>query len=228
MRLLHIKGNAWGDDPLEITPHEFFGRAVPPYMILSHRWRDEEVLFTDMTEHDPTHARTKQGYAKLESSCRIALQQNLEYAWVDTCCIDKRSSAELSEAINSMYNYYANAEVCFAFLDDAEEPLDFEKSAWFSRGWTLQELIAPQDLYFYSATWKPLGSKRTLYLNVAAASGVSVAVLMDRKKLDTICVSEKLSWAAQRVTSRPEDEAYSLMGLFAVNMPPLYGEGREL
>ncbi|CAO2649225.1 Nn.00g066100.m01.CDS01 [Neocucurbitaria sp. VM-36] len=227
MRLLHISGDAWDDDPLQITLCEFLGTEVPPYMILSHRWREEEVLFADMTGPDLTVAQKKKGYAKLERSCRMALQQKLEYAWIDTCCIDKSSSAELSEAINSMYSYYADAEVCFAFLDDVGELSHLEKSVWFKRGWTLQELIAPQDLYFYSTTWRTLGSKNSLCSNVATASGISVSVLKDRDELRDICGSEKMSWASRRSTTRPEDEAYSLMGLFGVNMPPLYGEGRQ-
>jgi hypothetical protein len=232
MRLLHISGDAWSDDPLDITLCDFLGTDIPPYMILSHRWREDEVLFGDMMESDRRTARTKKGYDKLEMSCRIALQQKLEYAWMDTCCIDKSSSAELSEAINSMYNYYANAQVCYAYLDDVVEistpnNKSLEECVWFKRGWTLQEMIAPRELYFYSAQWRPLGSKSSLCARISKASGVSTAVLRDPETLGQVCVSEKMSWAASRSTTRPEDEAYCLMGLFGVQMPPLYGEGRQ-
>jgi hypothetical protein len=232
MRLLHIRGDAWSDDPLDITLCDFLGTDIPPYMILSHRWREDEVLFGDMVVSDRTTARAKKGYDKLEMSCRIALQQKLEYAWMDTCCIDKSSSAELSEAINSMYNYYANAQVCYAYLDDVVEistpnNKSLEECVWFKRGWTLQEMIAPRELYFYSARWRPLGSKSSLCARISEASGVSTAVLRDPETLGQVCVSEKMSWAAFRSTTRPEDEAYCLMGLFGVQMPPLYGEGRQ-
>ena len=232
MRLLHISGNPWGDDPLDISLCEFLGSDVPPYMILSHRWREEEVLFPNMTGPDRTSVMQKKGYTKLETSCKIALQQGLQYAWIDTCCIDKSSSAELSEAINSMYNYYAQAQVCYAYLDDVNlDVLQNENSldgcAWFSRGWTLQELIAPREMYFYSAQWRSMGSKSSMCRHISVTSGIDEKVLKDPVMLNRVCVSEKMSWAAQRTTTRPEDEAYSLMGLFGVNLPPLYGEGRQ-
>ncbi|KAJ4366778.1 hypothetical protein N0V83_007303 [Neocucurbitaria cava] len=178
-----------------------------------------------MAVSDRAPARKKKGYSKLETSCRMALRRNLKYAWIDTCCIDKSSSTELSEAINSMYRYYTEAEVCFAFLDDVQMLRDLNESVWFRRGWTLQELIAPRDMCFYSATWQTLGSKKSLCDEVASASAISVKVLQNQSELREICVSEKMSWAARRSTTRPEDQAYSLMGLFGVNISPLYGEG---
>ncbi|PSN70380.1 HET-domain-containing protein, partial [Corynespora cassiicola Philippines] len=231
MRLLHSKGDAWSEDPLEITLREFIGTDIPRYMILSHRWREEEILFSHMSNADKSTARNRTGFVKLEESCRIALQMGLEYVWIDTCCIDKSSSAELSEAINSMYAYYAKSEICFAYLDDVpyypEDDLPLLNSVWFSRGWTLQELIAPEEIYFYSAGWKKLGSKYSTRKSLIIASGVVEEVLLDPNSLKEFSVAEKMSWAADRVTTRPEDQAYSLMGIFDVNMPPLYGEGRE-
>jgi hypothetical protein len=234
MRLLHISGDAWGDDPLDISLRFFIGTDIPPYMILSHRWRDDEVLFEDMTGAARVDAQAKKGYSKLETSCRIALQQKLEYAWLDTCCIDKTSSAELSEAINSMYTYYAQAQICYAFLDDVKQitssPDDVSmlaSCAWFTRGWTLQELIAPREVYFYSMDWVPLGTKSSLCRKISKVSNISMPVLRDPDMLAHVCVSEKMSWAAERSTTRPEDEAYALMGIFGVQMPPLYGEGRQ-
>jgi hypothetical protein len=231
MRLLHISGDPLGKDPLNISLCDTIGSETPPYMILSHRWRDEEVSFSDMTNLDPSKARSKKGYKKIESSCRIALQEKLEYAWVDTCCIDKSSSAELSEAINSMYNWYAQSTVCFAYLDDVENNSSIywscKESAWFTRGWTLQELIAPKRLHFYSKNWIDLGTRSVSADVLALGSGVAREVLLDPNTLDNFSVAEKMSWASKRETTRGEDEAYSLMGLFGVNMPPLYGEGQR-
>ena len=120
MHLLHIRGDPRGDAHLEITLREALGEDTPPCMILSHRWREEEVLFTDFQTEDLILARSKLGYSKLESCYRIAARSGLRYAWMDTCCIDKSAISELSEVINSMYVYYSQAEVCYAYLDDVQ------------------------------------------------------------------------------------------------------------
>lgn len=228
MRLLYIQGDAWSDEPLDIRLTDFYGEP-PPYMILSHRWREEELSFSDMISENLETVREKKAYAKIENACRIALQMGLPYAWVDTCCIDKSSSAELSEAINSMYQWYAKSNICFAYLDDIDDfpsgDTFLQDSCWFTRGWTLQELIAPKELYFYSKGWKGLGTKSTICSQLAAVSGIPKRALIDPNSLRSFSIAERMSWAAFRETTRSEDEAYSLMGLFSVNMPPLYGEG---
>jgi hypothetical protein len=228
MRLLHIqRDEAHKGAPLQITLCEFIGSQsdIPRYAILSHRWREEEVLFVDMMG-DISVARAKKGFPKLEESGNIALKNGLEYLWCDTCCIDKNSSAELSEAINSMYKYYKNSVLCIAYLDDIEDGSEGETSlnraAWFSRGWTLQELIAPKYMRFYSQGWQHLGTKEALADQISSVSGIQSLILTGSYSLDRACVSEKMSWAAQRTTTRPEDSAYSLMGLFGVHMPPLH------
>jgi len=238
MRLLHIESNNPRDSTLQISFSEFVGSNFPPYAILSHRWREQEVLYDDMAATNRSVARSKKGYAKLEMTCRLALEHGLSYVWSDTCCIDKSSSAELSEAINSMYSYYTHAEWCIAYLDDVEldetQPEIFSeagrvlsRSAWFSRGWTLQELIAPLKLTFYAKSWNKIGTKADLCVPVSIASNIAEKVLRDREAISAVGISEKMSWAASRVTTRPEDEAYSLMGIFGVNMATLYGEGRS-
>jgi hypothetical protein len=225
MRLLSIQGKLNRDTPLQISLCEIIGSegGTPRYAILSHRWREEEILFTDMNG-DHSTAQTKKGYRKLETCCKVALEHGLQYLWCDTCCIDKSSSAELSEAINSMYELYAKSSLCIAYLDDIDDdPQDdsyLNRAIWFSRGWTLQELIAPKDLHFYSRGWKNLGTKTTLSHQISTASGIDERILAGAA-LSQICVSEKMSWAARRTTTRPEDRAYSLMGLFRVYMPPL-------
>jgi hypothetical protein len=126
---------------LQLEEFIFDGRGRPTYAILSHTWGKEEVIFFDMADLDK--ARAKAGFAKVEGACSLAASQGYDYIWIDTCCIDKSSSAELSEAINSMYRWYQWAKVCYAYLVDVQNPNQLEESKWFTRGWTLQELIAP-------------------------------------------------------------------------------------
>ncbi|ORY00316.1 hypothetical protein BCR34DRAFT_114877 [Clohesyomyces aquaticus] len=211
MRLLHIHPSTLGT--LEIALCEFVDdRSRPPYATLSHRWRDGEVSFSDMIDIDASGARKKKGFEKIEGCAYRAIAEGLEYLWVDTCCIDKSSSSELSEAINSMYRCGESS---------------FRDSCWFTRGWTLQELIAPENVAFYSQDWTLLGNKKANSREIALASGVTEEVLTEPGDLKGFCVAEKMAWAARRDSTRAEDEAYCLMGLFGVNMPPLYGEGLE-
>ncbi|KAH7909485.1 heterokaryon incompatibility protein-domain-containing protein, partial [Hygrophoropsis aurantiaca] len=202
----------------------------PSYAILSHRWRDGEIQFQDV--HQP-HAVKMAGYAKLERCCVQAIKDGYRFVWIDTCCIDKSSSAELSEAINSMYSWYQNAEVCYAYLDDvpsSENPdipkSAFSQSVWFTRGWTLQELIAPESVIFFAMDWKEIGSKASLASTISRITHVEPGVLLSRLTGE-VSVLRRMSWAAQRQTTREEDRAYSLMGLFGVNMPTIYGEGNN-
>ncbi|KAI8949373.1 HET-domain-containing protein [Xylaria longipes] len=210
----------------------------PRYAILSHTWQDEEVTFADFSRGAPagTDAATE-GWKKIMQTCKLAIAQGYEYVWIDTCCIDKSSSAELTEAINSMYSWYAGSGKCYAYLSDfhpsMREPLDTSKhlclSHWFSRGWTLQELIAPQDLEFYDSSWNFCGSKTSLCEAIATTTGIDKKVLCAgpalRELLTSIPVCQKMSWAAGRETRRPEDIAYSLLGIFGVYVPLIYGEG---
>lgn len=205
----------------------------PPYAILSHRWglAADEVSFEDF-KGDLTLARQKKGYRKVEGCCIQALKDKLNYAWIDSCCIDKSSSAELSEAINSMYGWYGAAQVCYAYLEDITTEQDprapdsaFRQSPWFTRGWTLQELISPKDVRIFSGRWTHIGDKTTLADLIEEITNVSKDILLDRNMLHSACVAQKMSWASRRQTTRLEDEAYSLIGLFGINMPTIYGEG---
>ncbi|KAK1829920.1 heterokaryon incompatibility protein-domain-containing protein [Podospora conica] len=206
--------------------------SVPVYAILSHRWGDDEATFYEVDSQDPA-VKKKKGYKKISYACKEAHQQGIEWVWVDTCCIDKRSSAELSEAINSMFTWYRNAAVCYAFISDivtsnSNVPqLDqFKKSRWFTRGWTLQELLAPTTVLFYSAEWTPLGSRETLSQAITDVTGIEDEFLCGRD-LRHASVAKRMSWAAHRETARIEDIAYCLLGIFDVNMPLLYGEGKK-
>ncbi|KAK5990695.1 Vegetative incompatibility protein HET-E-1 [Cladobotryum mycophilum] len=237
MHLIHISPKKKGQS-FEIQL-EYHGGEVQPYAILSHRWGrpEDEVTFQDLMLQSK-NAKQKKGYRKVEECCRKALEHKLSYAWIDTCCIDKSSSAELSEAINSMYAWYAAASVCFAYLEDvpaAESEMggfrktDVRTSNWFTRGWTLQELIAPKEVIFFNGNWdpRPIGTKSSLSDLIQEITQIRKVFLLDRNKVPNASVAERMSWASRRKTTRLEDEAYCLMGLFGVNMPTIYGEKRN-
>jgi hypothetical protein len=211
--------------------HEFIGSQIPPYAILSHTWGEEEVSFQEL---QGGNAVEKKGFEKIKRCCEIATEDGFEYAWVDTCCIDKTSSAELSEAINSMYRWYQKAEVCYAFLSDVPSDEDpdkegsaFRKSRWFTRGWTLQELIAPLHVQFLGRDWKDIGSKLSLQNVISEITKIQTGALLGEERLANFSVAQKMSWASNRVTTREEDIAYCLMGIFDINMSMLYGEGTK-
>lgn len=203
------------------------------YAILSHTWGDEEVSYRDFSNLEG--AKSKSGYDKIVRTCELAASRGLRYAWIDTCCIDKSSSAELTEAINSMFRWYREAEVCFAYISDlpqrSDSPgLDWLENGqyrWFTRGWTLQELVAANKIEFYDAGWEYRGDKATLIHQLHRITGVDEHVLADSKTLPAMPVARKMSWAAGRETTRTEDMAYCLLGLFNINMPMIYGEGER-
>jgi hypothetical protein len=179
------------------------------------------------------NATAKQGYEKIKRCCETAISDGFKYAWVDTCCIDKTSSAELSEAINSMYRWYQESLVCYVILSDVpsdeecyHEISSFRKSRWFTRGWTLQELISPSSVIFYGNDWKEIGTKSSLHNLISEITRIHRDILLGTKHLSQFSVAQKMSWASHRETTRSEDVAYCLMGIFNVNMPLLYGEGK--
>jgi hypothetical protein len=221
MRLLNVNS-------LELE--EFIGDSVPQYAILSHTWTTEEVTFQGWTNRSTR--QKKKRYSKILGACRQARVDLLQYIWVDTNCIDESSSGELSEAINSMYLWYSNSAICYGYLVDVltetvdnckERDSSFRRSRWFSRGWTLQELIAPKNFIFYSATWVPLGSRFLLAQTISEAALIDRACLMHGFNRDKYSVARRMSWASDRTTTRPEDTAYSLFRLFDVKIPLLYG-----
>jgi hypothetical protein len=298
MRLINTKS-------LEL--HEFFDSQIPKsYAILSHVWGPEEISFQEwelleakrrpdseplalvavafLLGTRPEVIETKDGYSKVLGFCNLCQDKGYEWAWADTCCIDKtvslevlkkhimqksdflQGSAELSEAINSMYCWYRDASVCNVYLvdvnigsfifdeivydvldnnddlydnnDDLDLPdlsrsnLDglnssgFVESRWFTRGWTLQELIAPLRVAFYDKEWNYISSKYFLSTAIKDITGIPNTVLT-APVMGSRYVGEIMSWASRRETSRVEDTAYCLLGLFDINMPLLYGEGKE-
>jgi hypothetical protein len=210
---------------------EHFVAKPPPYAILSHRWGAEETSFQEW--RDGNRDETKSGVRKLRDACAIARCDSFAYLWADTACIEKTSSTELSEAINSMFRYYKRSERCYAYLDDviAREATDvmafatsFGQSLWFTRGWTLQELLAPDSVIFFDVTWLGLGTKRDLAPAISLITGID-ARFFSETPLEYASISERMSWISNRVTTRLEDIAYCMIGIFNINMPLLYGEG---
>ncbi|KAM5348895.1 hypothetical protein ACJ41O_008718 [Fusarium nematophilum] len=202
------------------------------YAILSHTWGadEEEVKLEELAAHTQRQQPTaKKGFDKIKQSCILAREEfKLDFLWVDTCCIDKSSSAELTEAINSMFKWYRDSTVCIAFLSDLEPgDASLEGCKWFQRGWTLQELLAPSNVRFYDKAWRFRGDKSSLQSKLEVITRISPDILNGAVSLAEVPVAVRMSWAATRETTREEDRAYSLLGIFQVNMPMLYGEGNK-
>ncbi|KAH7161826.1 heterokaryon incompatibility protein-domain-containing protein [Dactylonectria macrodidyma] len=210
----------------------FVGDNIPPYAILSHTWGadEEEVSFEDIWSGNLEKPGNRA--EKLKGCCNQAKEDHLEYAWIDTCCIDKKSSKELDEAINSMFQWYKKASICYTYLSDVPHGDDswdpgskFFSSRWFQRGWTLQELLAPEELRFYNREWISIGRRRDMSNEVERITGISREFLLGWEDFRKAGVAQRMSWAAKRKTSRKEDSAYCLLGIFDVTMPMIYGEG---
>lgn len=208
---------------------------LPPYAILSHTWGADadEVTFADLQDG---LGRDKAGFAKLVFCAEQAERDGIKYFWVDTCCINKANHAELSEAITSMFRWYRNAVKCYVYLADVSLDqehssqraqraweADFRASRWFTRGWTLQELLAPGIVEFFSSESVLLGEKNTLTNQIHEITGIPVSALQGTP-LSYFSIEERMQWAANRSTKRKEDRAYCLLGIFDVFMPLIYGE----
>jgi hypothetical protein len=232
MRLL--KFDSRGD----VTLTKNFDENIPPYAILSHTWGadDEEVTFKDL-ENGPD--KVKAGYDKILFCGEQARRDGLQYFWVDTCCIDKASHTELSEAITSMFRWYRDAAKCYVYLSDVpagrgdkngqtQRPWEsaFRNSRWFTRGWTLQELLAPESVEFFSREKELLGNKKILEQQIHEITGIPIAALRGAP-LSKFGAKERLRWAEDRITRRKEDKAYCLLGIFNIFMPLMYGEGEN-
>jgi heterokaryon incompatibility protein (HET) len=230
MRLLQLKGH----DRFSLT--QFPKGNIPPYAILSHTWggENDEVTLKDLENGS---GRDKKGYQKLLFCGNQATADNLHYFWVDTCCIDKSNEKELTTAINSMFRWYQTAARCYVYLSDVsvlvqdsqsryinEWESAFRNSRWFTRGWTLQELLAPKTVLFYSRDHVRLGDKQSLEQQIRKITGIAVEALQGGY-LGNFDVDERLRWAEERQTTEEEDKAYCLLGIFDVSLPLVYGEG---
>ncbi|KAK2593516.1 hypothetical protein QQS21_008782 [Conoideocrella luteorostrata] len=210
--------------------------TIPDYAVLSHTWGPDEVVFADLARTF-SHWQRKDGYQKIEFCANQARRHGLQYFWVDTCCIDKSDSIELQTAIYSMFRWYRDAKRCYVFLADVSSstapgrpnsitPWEdaFRRSRWFTRGWTLQELIAPKTVDFYSKEGDWLGDKRSLEHIIRDVTGIPASALRGTA-LSNFPVLEREAWARNRQTKHEEDMAYSLFGIFDVHVPLMYGEG---
>ena len=208
----------------------------PPYAILSHTWADgQEVTYSELVAGA---GKDKTGFAKIRFCSERVEADGLEYCWVDTCCIDKSTSDELSTAINSMFRWYQRASKCYVYLSDVSVPDEisdaeaypiawqetFGRSRWFTRGWTLQELLAPASVEFFSEQGKRLGTRVSLEQKLHDITQIPIAALRGRP-LGEFSVEDRMSWAAGRMTTRQEDKVYCLLGIFGVFLSLIYGEG---
>jgi hypothetical protein len=232
MRLLHSETGRF------TLTKDFTGDdQIPPYAILSHTWGpdNEEVTFEDIVNGT---GEAKPGYKKIRFCGEQARQDGLCYFWIDTCCINKSNNAELSRSINSMFRWYRNATRCYVYLLDVSRcsisgnhkctprlwESDFRKSRWFTRGWTLQELLAPASVEFFSREGQRLGDKSFLMTQICDITNIPYTAL-DGHPLSQFSVEERLRWIQHRQTTLEEDKAYSLLGIFDVYILPIYGEG---
>jgi Heterokaryon incompatibility protein (HET) len=229
MRLLEC-----GPDGEFSLTEDLIGDTIPLYAILSHRWgpQTEEVTYRDVVD---SNGRGKAGYKKLTFCAEQARRDGLLYFWVDTCCIDKSTSDEVQASINSMFRWYRNAARCYVYLSDISIDGDqsqtsweaaFRASEWFTRGWTLQELVAPASVEFFTKEGRRLGDKTSLKQQIHEITGIALPALQGTP-LSQFDIEERFEWAETRQTTREEDWAYCLLGIFGVFMPLIYGEGKE-
>lgn len=218
-----------------LTEHD--DDRIPPYAILSHTWlKDtEEPTFEDLNNGT---AEKKPGYEKIRFCAEQARRDGLQYFWVDTCCINKMNHTELSQAINSMFRWYRSATRCYVYLSDVPSPpsgtsdefnpqswdSDFWKSKWFTRGWTLQELLAPRSIEFFSCEWTRLGDKSSLKSQIHKITDIPISALQGAL-FSQFSVDERILWIERRQTKLEEDKVYSLLGILDVKIPLFYGEG---
>jgi hypothetical protein len=236
MRLLRLQD----DGSYSLTE---FIHSIPAYAILSHIWvnDEDEVSYWDVIQGTGSG---KAGYAKLRFCAERAACHGLEYMWIDTCCINKSSSAELSEAINSMFSWYYRADRCYVYLSDVtdesfsdhtaffgrDDKGSFQKSRWFTRGWTLQELIAPRKSDFYLSDGTHIGSRDHLVQHIMEITGIpSNAIRYGcHTGLSEYSVEQRISWTMGRQTQRGEDSAYCLLGIVGVDLPLIYGRASPM
>jgi len=221
MRLLQYNN----DGDFSLT--EFDESDIPEYAILSHTWEQDNSKEVTYAEVMGGIGQGKEGFKKIRFCGEQARQNGLVYFWVDTCCINKQNKAELTHSINSMFRWYRNASRCYVYLSDVSTrnwEVNFRESRWFTRGWTLQELLAPASVEFFSFEGKRLGDKSSLQKQICKATNISPSALQG-ESLSQFHIDERMRWIEHRETGREEDKAYSLLGIFGVSMVPDYSEG---
>ncbi|KXJ87913.1 heterokaryon incompatibility protein-domain-containing protein, partial [Microdochium bolleyi] len=220
MRLLEIQDYA--TEPVlteDIPDHE-----VPFYAILSHTWdHGHEVTHDDMVWGT---GRDKTGWRKIEFCSGQTPRDGLQHFWIDTCCIDKSNHAEDHAAIRSMFAWYQNARVCYAYLTDVTSIKDLPWSKWWTRGWTLQELLAPQVVKFFNCDGRYLGDKSSLEGLIHKRTRIPLEALRGLP-FKYFSVQERLSWIGDRVTTYPEDMENCLTGILGDDYARRYEAGRR-
>ncbi|KAF5345175.1 hypothetical protein D9758_009685 [Tetrapyrgos nigripes] len=227
--------------------------VIPEYAILSHRWTlgtevsMEEYITLQKAHSDDldasisiqskvrNHAKML-GYIKIVNACEKARRDGISWIWIDTCCIDKGDHDDVARNVKSMYGYYRNAKICYAFLvdvgagksvDESSLKEEVEESDWFGRGWTLQELLAPKEVIFFNRDWEEIGRRSTLADTISLRTGIPEWVIEGKVPVQEVDVVKRLCWSVDRQTTKPEDQAYCLFGILGVTIEPSYGEGVE-
>ncbi|KAK7439826.1 hypothetical protein VKT23_017397 [Stygiomarasmius scandens] len=202
--------------------------VIPPYAILSHTWCEGEVVYEQFKAPQQNgQLKLKSGYKKIRAACQQARQDGLCYIWIDTCCIIQGNHDDVSANITSMFGYYQNAEVCYAYLEDVCTKSDMFQSSgskWFDRGWTLQELLAPQTVIFFNKHWKRIGDKHKLQDDICRMTTIPAAICSGEKSIQDVDVLDRMSWSVFRKTTKDQDRAYCLQGLMGVSIIPDYTE----
>ncbi|KAI0827259.1 heterokaryon incompatibility protein-domain-containing protein [Trametes gibbosa] len=230
-----ILSHTWS--PKEEGGEQSYAELLELQNAVERFWEDARLLgFPEFPRDDPNanlsifkHPKLSK---KIKGICKVAREAGYDLIWMDACCVDQSNSAELSEAINSMYEWYRLADVCYVYLIDVpntdnptREKSLFRLSRWHKRGWTLQELVAPEYVIFLTASWEFLGTRTGLASTLKQITNVNFDILTGMASLHSVSVARRMSWASKRETTRIEDRAYSLLGVFGVHLSPIYGEG---
>ncbi|KAG2136886.1 hypothetical protein BD769DRAFT_1664433 [Suillus cothurnatus] len=207
------------------------------YVMLSHRWGKNEPLLHDIQGSVVYKLKAAGGLVKLQSFCKLARHAGYHWAWVDTCCIDQNNHVELQKSLTSTFAWYHHSALTVVYLSDVPPSAKsgaLAKSEWNTRGWTVPEFLAPKAVLFYQQDW-------TLYLDDHSPNHKESVKIMDELEdatgIDAHALvafqpgmkdaRQKLQWVSTRVTTVPEDIAYSLFGIFGIHLPILYGENAQ-
>ncbi|KAG2160226.1 uncharacterized protein EDB93DRAFT_1217741 [Suillus bovinus] len=216
---------------------EHIEKVVEQYfrcVTLSHRWEGKEQTLREIQDR-PIYSFDPVGtVVKLQRFCEVVRDLGYHWAWMDTCCIDKQYNVELEESLNSMFVWYRHSALTIVYLSDVRESGALTNSDWNRRGWTIQELLAPKVILFYQKDWTPYLDDHSSNhkMSTAIMQELGAATGIDQESLTNFHPSmsnarEKLKWASTRTTTRKEDIAYSLFGIFGVRLSVYYGEKEQ-
>ncbi|KAG1726863.1 uncharacterized protein EDB91DRAFT_1350428 [Suillus paluster] len=206
-------------------------------VMLSHRWEGTEPLLHDIKDKVVYEMTGAGSLVKLQSFCKIARKAEYHWAWVDSCCIDQHNNVEVQKSLNSMFGWYHDSALTAVYLSDVSPSSSsgaLAKSAWNTRGWTVPEFLAPKVIRFYQQDWTPYlddsshNHKESIKImhELQDATGIDARTLVAFQP-GMRDAREKLQWVSMRITTVPEDIAYSLFGIFGVQLPILYGENKQ-